>query len=219
DASIDGLSAAYANTGYVGIPLCLLVFGDEGLLPALISTLLVACVLFAFAIVCIEAGLQAESTMHRAAVKVVWALLQNTLIVSPIVGIAWMVSGLGLHQPIDKFLELLGDATIPCALVSMGAFLAFRPAGESGSRGVWSLTILKLIVHPLLTWILAVWVFDLPPLWANAALLLAALPTGTGPYMLAELYRREASVISGVILYSTLGSVVTLSLCLYLIQA
>lgn len=31
DASIDGLSAAYANTGYIGIPLCLLVFGQSGL--------------------------------------------------------------------------------------------------------------------------------------------------------------------------------------------
>mgnify|MGYP002849084653 CR=1 FL=1 len=29
DASIDGLSAAYANTGYIGIPLCVLVLGDD----------------------------------------------------------------------------------------------------------------------------------------------------------------------------------------------
>ena len=31
DASIDGLSAAYANTGYIGIPLCVLVLGDDDL--------------------------------------------------------------------------------------------------------------------------------------------------------------------------------------------
>ena len=35
DASIDGLSAAYANTGFLGIPLCALVFGDAGLMPAI----------------------------------------------------------------------------------------------------------------------------------------------------------------------------------------
>ena len=42
DASIDGLSAAYANTGFLGIPLCALVFGDAGLMPAIVATLIVA---------------------------------------------------------------------------------------------------------------------------------------------------------------------------------
>ena len=46
DASIDGLSAAYANTGFLGIPLCALVFGDAGLMPAIVATLIVACLLF-----------------------------------------------------------------------------------------------------------------------------------------------------------------------------
>ena len=39
DASVQGLSASYANTGYMGIPLCLLVFGDAGMEPALIACL------------------------------------------------------------------------------------------------------------------------------------------------------------------------------------
>ncbi len=74
--------------------------------------------------------------------------------------------------------------------------------------------VAKLIIQPLLTWFLAFRVLHLPPLWANSALLLSALPTGTGPFMLAEFYRREAAVVSSVILVSTLGSLVTLSVCL-----
>ena len=70
--------------------------------------------------------------------------------------------------------------------------------------------LIKLIVHPLITWVLAFQVFQLPPLWAYAALLLSALPTGTGPFMLAEFYRREASVVSSSILLSTLGSLFSL---------
>ncbi|MEH6365912.1 MAG: AEC family transporter, partial [Pseudomonas marincola] len=46
----------------------------------------------------------------------------------------------------------------------------------------------------------------------------SALPTGTGPFMLAEYYQRDAAVVSRSILFSTLGSLVTLSLCLYVIQ-
>ena len=54
-------------------------------------------------------------------------------------------------------------------------------------------------------------VFGLSPLLTHAAVLLAALPTGTGPFMLAEFYRREADVTSNVILVSTVASVLTVS--------
>jgi hypothetical protein len=40
---------------------------------------------------------------------------------------------------------------------------------------------------------------------------MAALPTGTGPFMLAEFYRREAEVTARVVLVSTILSVLTVS--------
>jgi len=45
-ASIEGLDASYSNVGFMGIPLCLLVFGPDSLPAAVIATLLTACVLF-----------------------------------------------------------------------------------------------------------------------------------------------------------------------------
>ena len=217
DASIDGLSAAYANTGYIGIPLCVLVLGDEGLVPALVATLIVVCVLFAIAVVLVEVGLQAESSVRDAVGKVLWALARNPLVVAPVAGMLWAISGFSIPQPAAKFLTLLGDATIPCALVSLGAFLTQEHASNS-RRTAATLTIAKLLVQPVVTIILAVYVFALPPLWAKAAVMLSALPTGTGPFMLAEFYRREASVVADTILYSTLGSLVTLTLCLFWIH-
>ncbi|WP_110650251.1 AEC family transporter [Salinicola peritrichatus] len=213
DASIDGLGAAYANTGYVGIPLSLLVLGEAGLEPALIATLIVVCVLFAIAVVCIEIGLQAEQSHLHAIAKVVKALAKNPLVVSPILGACWASSGATLPGPLDEFLELLGDATTPCALVSLGLFLAQKQSGSA--QGAWGLVGIKLLLHPLITWYLAFHLFALPPLWAKSALLMSALPTGTGPFMLAEFYRREAAVVSRTVLLSTIGSVLTLSACLY----
>lgn len=213
DASIDGLSASYANTGYIGIPLCVLVLGDEGLEPALVATLIVVCVLFSIAIVCVEVGLQSEGSAYHAVRKVLVALIRNPLVVSPILGAGWAASGLALPEAASRFLDMLGAATTPCALVSLGAFLAQRERGRA--QGAAGLVGIKLIVHPLLVWLLASYVFQLPALWAKAALLLSALPTGTGPFMLAEYYRREASVVASSVLLSTVGSVVTLSLCLY----
>jgi malonate transporter and related proteins len=48
-------------------------------------------------------------------------------------------------------------------------------------------------------------------LLTHAAVLLAALPTGTGPFMLAEFYRREASITGRVVLTSTIVSVATIT--------
>lgn len=217
DASIDALSASYANTGYIGIPLCIMVLGPEGLEPALIASLLVVCVVFGIALVCIEIGLQSEARVHRIVLKVLLALAKNPLVVSPILGGCWAASGVPLPGALDKFLSLLGAATTPCALISLGLFLAHKQQGPR--QGTTLLVLIKLIAHPLLTWFLAFKVFHLPPLWANSALLLSALPTGTGPFMLAEYYKREASVVSSTILVSTLGSLVTLSLCIYYINS
>jgi len=212
-ASIDALGASYANTGYMGIPLCLAVLGEDGLEPALIATLVVVCMLFALAVICIEAGLQHERSLSRALLKVVTALGKNPLVISPLAGALWAAGGWELSATVRHFLDLLAAATVPCALVSLGLFLAQKQEGQA--TGIWPLVLLKGIGQPLLTGLLAYRVFQLPPLWADAALLLSALPTGTGPFMLAEYYGREAPVVSRTILISTLCSLPTLSVCIY----
>ena len=58
NASIEGLDAGYSNVGFMGIPMCLLVFGPDSAPASIIATLFTACVLFLFAIVVIEIDLQ-----------------------------------------------------------------------------------------------------------------------------------------------------------------
>ncbi|MEM5388471.1 AEC family transporter [Paraburkholderia phymatum] len=222
DASVDAIAASYPNTGYIGFPLGLLAFGKASLTPTTIATILVACVLFALAIVLIEAGLQTERTPHKLGAKVLWRLVKNPLIASPIVGVLVASAGVSLPQSAETFLKLLSGAASPCALVSLGLFLAEkRPTaeGSSGSATSLVLTAIKLIAQPALAWWIAARVFSLPAPIVDMAVLLAALPTGTGPYMLAEFYRREAHITSQTILLSTLGSLVSLSLLLFYLRA
>lgn len=213
DASLDALTASYANTGYMGIPLCVLLFGDAGLQPALIASLIVVCLLFALAIACLETGLNAGQSPLRTLLAVARALARNPLVVSPLLGIAWSLSQVPMPAPLTQALSLLGAATAPCALVSLGLFLAREQRGSPA--GAWPLVLIKLLVQPAITAYLAFRVFQLPTLWASAALLLSALPTGTGPFMLAEYYGREAALSARVILLSTLGALLTLSVFLY----
>lgn len=216
DASVDAIAASYPNTGYIGFPLGMIAFGSASLTPTTIATILVACVLFALAIVLIEVGLQTERTPHKLGLKVLSSLARNPLIVSPIAGVLLASTHVALPQSAETFLKLLSGAASPCALVSLGLFLAEkRPSSETGARGVsLLLTGVKLLGQPALTWWLAARVFGLSSALVEMAVVLAALPTGTGPFMLAEFYRREAHITSRTILLSTVGSVATLSLLL-----
>jgi malonate transporter len=214
DASVEAIAASYSNTGYIGFPLCLVVFGNASLAPTTIATLLVVSVLFAIGILLIEVGLQTERVPHRLGWKVLRALLRNPLILSPLAGAAMAASGQALPGAVDSFLKLLGAAASPCALVCLGLFLAEKRPVAARQPGSVLLTMGKLVLQPALTWWLAVRVFQLPSPLAQMAVLLAALPTGTGPFMLAEFYRREAYVTSRTILLSTMGSLLTLTLLL-----
>lgn len=211
DASITSLAAAYGNAGYMGIPLCIMVLGEASLPAVIIATLLTASVLFAFSIVLVELDLQRSATLGSTLRKVGIAVMKNPLVCAPLAGI--VVSGLGwsLPSPVVQFTTLLGAAASPCALVTIGLFLS--QSGASGHRStVWRIVSLKLFLHPFLAFVLVTWVFDMPPMWASAAVLLAALPVGTGPFMVAKLYDREPAVTSQATLLSTVLSVVTVSL-------
>jgi predicted permease len=212
DAAIDGLNASYANTGYIGFPLAVMAFGQDALAPTTVATVMTVCVLFAIAIVLIETGLQTEARGLHVAVKVARSLARNPLLVAPVLGALVPLTGLSLPAPVETFLKLLGGAASPCALVALGLFLAGAKAATE--RDFASTTVLvgfKLVLQPLLAWVLAALVFKLPPLLTHTSVLLAALPTGTGPFMLAEFYRREAAVTSNAVLVSTAISVITLS--------
>lgn len=216
DASIDGLSAAYANTGYIGFPLCLLVFGKESLPAVTIAAIITTSVLFAAAIIIIELSLEPERNVRGLLIKVGGALVKNPLLIAPILGGLFSASGMHMPSGGETFLKILGGAASPCALVAVGAFLAQKRGSEHADPyGPLVLTTVKLLLQPALTWFLAYYVFALPHRLADIAILLAALPTGTGPFMLAELYKRGTLTTSNTVLQSTVFGMVTLSLFLF----
>lgn len=93
-------------------------------------------------------------------------------------------------------------ATTPCGLGIAGCIPGRKRGGAQASS--WPLVGLKLVGQPALTWVLAYKVFN--------------LPTGTGPFMLAEYSNLEAGLISRTILLSPLagdldGVVVPAGLC------
>jgi malonate transporter and related proteins len=220
DASIDALNAGYANTGYIGFPLCELIFGRQSLALVTVATVLTVSLLFATAIVFMEIGLQTERRPHHLALKVIGSLIRNPLLVAPVIGALWSITGIPLPTGVDSTLHLVGSAASPCALISLGLFLAVKHQGAPATlKTALALSGLKLIGQPLLTAICAYGVFGLRAAPAGIVVLLAALPTGAGSFMIAEFYNREAVVTSRTILFTTVASIASLTALLLVIKS
>lgn len=219
DAAIDGLNAGYANTGFIGFPLTFAAIGSSALAPTLVATILTVTVLFGVALILIELSRQPESRLDKVLCEALGSVGRSPLFVAPALGAIFLLTATPLPASADGFLKLLGGAAAPCALVTLGLFLAGETERRpSNMRTMTFLVAMKLIAHPALTWGLATWVFGLPTAKAQLATLLATLPTGTGPFMLAEFYRKEAGLTSRVALVSTVGSLLTISLyCMFLL--
>jgi len=209
--TINSMSASYPNTGFMGIPLVLILFGDRALAPIVIACVLTVGVQFAVTIVAIEIQRARKGSLLPALKRVSVSLLKNPILIAPLLGIIMAQAQLMPPEPVVGLLDLLAAAATPCALLAIGLFLAQSPL-KSQNPAVMQIVLLKLFVHPFIVGVLALGVFDLDPIWAWTVILSTALPVGTGPFMLATLYREDAAVSARAILLSTLGSAVTLSI-------
>jgi malonate transporter len=212
NASIEGLDAGYSNVGFMGIPMCLLVFGPESAPVSIIATLFTACILFLFAVMVVEIDLQKDGSFWTTCGKVTWALVRSPLLIAPFAGLAVGLSGIKLPEPFLNFTSLLGGAASPAALICIGLFLAQERVVTADATSIGILVSLKLILQPAITALLAFYVFKMPPLWSHSAVILSALPIGSGPFTIAKLYGLEAGVTSGSILASHVFGVITVSL-------
>ena len=218
DRCLDCFGATYANSGFIGIPLSVLLLGKEALIPATIATLLTAVLLFAAGIVMLELGAGSHTRPLASIAKAARAVARNPLVVATVLGGLWSASGWTMPQAPHRLLELLSGAAGPCALVSIGALLAQpAPAGVTAAP-LTPIVVAKLIVLPAICALLAIKVFALPPVWATTAVLLNALPTGTGPFMLAEFYGRDVARASRIMFVTTILSLVSVPVCIALLR-
>lgn len=207
--ALDALSASYANTAYLGIPLAGALLGPVGTAAAVIASLMTVCALFALSVTLVEIDLAPGGSPARRIGRIASAVIRNPLVAAPLAGLAWAATGLAIPAPPARVLGLLSATASPVALVTIGVFLA-QPRATGNARELGATVALKLLAQPLLTLAMLL-VVPLARPWAAAALLLAALPTGTGPFMVAQLYRQDVTLTARTILVSTILSVVSVT--------
>jgi len=211
---LHGLTAMYSSTGYIGLPLLLIAFGNDALVPGIIGAVITGAVFLPLAIILAEIGNPDQS--HPVSLRPLVNVARNPIFIATAAGLLVSASGFGLPEPVAVFCDLLGGAFTPCALYSAGLFMVGCSVRGDGREIGW-LVFMKLAVHPLITWWLAYRVFELDGILPAVAVIQAALPCGVPVFVLAQQYRTFVARSNAVVVISTALSVVTLSVLLALL--
>lgn len=204
-----GFATSQSNTAFIGIPLILHVYGDEGALPLFMLLAVHLPIMMGAATIIIEN--KGQVPILQKLKMLVKVLLKNPIFISLILGAIAKSTGFELGSVVHDMVHTVAQTASGCALFALG--MAIR---RFGVMSRWKDTMLvsvgKLILHPFIVWVLAFHVLSMPPAFAGVATLFAAMPVGINSYLLAARYHSgEAEVAAGVGL-STLLSLVTCSL-------
>jgi predicted permease len=218
EATIKALSAAYGNIGYMGPGLALLAFGEEAAVPVALIFCFENIVHFAVAPMMMALAGDDDSTAAQLVTGVIRRIVLHPFIIATAFGVAAAYVGLRPPLPVERLLSYLSAAAAPCALFAMGVTLALRPLRRVPVE-MAPIAILKLVIHPLLCYVVLSWIGDFSPVWTFSAVLLAALPTATNVFVIAQQYNVWLQRASASILITTCLSVATVTAWLIAIRS
>jgi predicted permease len=216
DRAIFGMGAGFSNTVLMGLPILLTAYGPEANLPVFLLIAFHGPILMTLVSGLIEVG-RGEASLGRQAVKVGVELIRNPIILGLAAGLMANLGGLALPAPLDHMAEMLAASAVPCALFALGCALAAYPLTGDVPPALL-LTSLKLFVHPALVWVLAVPVLGLEGIWVPVAVTMAAMPSGINVYLFGAKYGAAPGVAARTVFISTVVSVGTVSVLLYMFQ-
>lgn len=208
EAAIEAQCAVIGNVGFLGIPMLVLLLGEQAIGPVML-VLAVDLIVFGSLIVILITGSR-DGRMSLGVLRTVGiGLLKNPMIVSISLGLIVSSIGLPVPKPANDFLSLLGAAATPGALFAIGASLATKSAERIIVAG-W-LSFAKLVLHPAAVAFAALVMFPVDAYAAGVMIAAAALPVAGNVYILAQHYGVAPSRVSASILISTAFSVITVS--------
>jgi predicted permease len=218
---IQGFGSSFPNSVLLGIPLMLALYGERGAVPV---TMIFAVNVALYSIVTMLLEIARQETGRIQPLVLLTstarAVAGNPIILAAMFGMLVGGLGFGLAPVLDRTLGFIGQAGPPTALFALGASLSVREMAKGllGPLGAASLmTFCKLLIHPVLAWIMAAKVLDLDPFLVSAAVIIAALPVGANVYIFAQHYDVAVPEASSAILISTGISMITIPLLLWFV--
>lgn len=205
---IGALSSSYVNSVNLGLPIAIFVLDDATFIaPLLLFQILIysPMALLALDLTALDRG--ADRSLLR---DVVVTPLANPIVVGGVAGLIVSIVGVMPPAPVLEPLRMLGNASVPAALLAFGLSLTgvtvFKK-GQSPRRDIALATVLKMLAMPALVYVIARWGFGQTGHQLFAQVVIAALPTAQNVMVYATRYRRGQILARDTALITTLASI------------
>jgi predicted permease len=204
--SVFALGGVFSNNVMLGLPLAKIVLGDAAVPSVALVLVFNALILWTLVTVSVEWARHGSFSLSGGA-KTVTAVLTNPVVAGIIAGTCFGLGGLSIPHFVDVPLELLGHAAAPMSLMALGMGLA-----EYGIRAGWQISLsiaaIKLLLQPLVVWLLAR-LLGLPLLETQVVVLLASIGVGANVYLMSRQFKVLEGPVAGSLVLSTMFAAIT----------
>ena len=217
-AAALGAAAAMGNVGYLAPPLLLPILG-----PRVAGPVAMAIIAEVAVIIAIGSLLMTRSTVPGAGLATAWvsvkSVARNPVILSVAGGALFAATSLAIPASIDRFLSFLGGAAGPTALFALGGTLGRHSVRRDLVVVASGVTFAKLVAYPVLIFVTLDWLLGLERFWVLAGVLLAAMPTATNAFVLAQRNGAGVEEVSATVMLSTLLAALAFPATAWLLSA
>jgi len=215
NSALFALNSSYPNYGYMGIPLCILAFGEIAAVPLSLILLIDTIVLLSFITFFID--YDQNKSFVREIYNLFFNMLKNPILVAAIVGFLFVLLKLQLPAMIFNFLEIISFAATPTALFAIGINL-FNKVEKNSLNQILTISIFKLVFHPFMIFFIFFFYSDnISPLWIKVAILCSSLPVAGNVFAMSIFYNSFTKKTSSSILITTVLSTFSVPIILYLL--
>lgn len=204
---IAAFAITFANTVFVGFPVINSVYGAEGILVATLSNVPFNLLVYTLGVAMIN-GNAKEMNIKNAL---------SAPLVATIIAVAVFMADIKLPSPVVECFEVIGGGTVPMSMLVVGASLGSISIKQALSDWrVYVVSLVRLIVAPLVTWlILGLFIHD--EMLLGVVVILSACPTAMIATALAISARRDEAYASQCVFASTVLSAGTMPLMIWLL--
>ncbi|MDR8019031.1 AEC family transporter [Nesterenkonia aerolata] len=207
---VGGLSASLVNSANLGFPIAAYVLGDVAFAaPILVFQLALYTPVYVATLDFLAPSTGAARRV-RPAPRIVLVQVAKTalnpMIIAALLGLLFSWQQWQFPQPVQESVEIVAGASIPLMLISFGlSLVGSRPLEKASGRrrDVLMASALKLTVHPLIAYAIAVWVFGMDGHQLLAAVVMAALPSAQNVLVAAIRYESGEIIARDTVLLTT----------------
>lgn len=208
DENLYEFMTVFSNIGFMGFPVIESIFGSD-------AVFLVAIINLLFNLFCYSYGVYLISENDKLTFD--FKELINPGIIVSIIAIVVYITNIEVPIIVKETSSIIGGITTPLAMMLIGSSLSQIPVKEVFSeKRLYPYTFLKQLIIPII-FFLILKQFITSELILGIMIIVSAMPVGTIAIMFCNEYEGNTNLASKTIFITTLCSVVTIPVLVYIL--